>query len=112
MYKILNEDSSLVTEYPSNRIYDLLSNKEKEHIHLFKREIDKLTVNKGFGKVTVSLFPAGDIYEKVFEVENNNGYSFKEFDEILNQISAQIYENCKNDKELKEFYDYSYIISR
>lgn len=36
----------------------------------------------------------------------------KEFDEILNQISAQTYENCKNDKELKEFYDYSYIISR
>ena len=112
MYRIINEDNTLVTEYPSNAIYNLLENKEKEHIHLFKKEIDKLTEKEGFGKVTVSLFPSGDIYEKAFEVKNNNGYSFDEFDEILERLSAQILENCKNDKELKEFFDYSYIISR
>ena len=43
MYKIINEDNSLVSEYPSNKLYNLLSKEEKEHIQIFKKEIEKLT---------------------------------------------------------------------
>ena len=111
MYKIINEDNSLVTEYPSNVLYDLISEKEKECICIFKKEIEKLTEKEGLGKITVSLSPDGDIYLKAFEIKDTNGYTIHEFEIILDKIRDHMFEFCQKDPELKEFINFSFIIS-
>ncbi len=111
MYKIINEDNSLVSEYPSNKLYNLLSKEEKEHIQIFKKEIEKLTEEEGLGKITVSLSYESDIIEKEFEIKNRNGYTFREFEEIIDKIIDHMMEFCRNDKGLYEFYAFAHIIS-
>lgn len=111
MYKIINEDNSLVSEYPSDILYGMLSDKEKEHINFFKKEIDKLTEKEGLGKITVSLNYEGSVMEKEFQIKDRNGYTFQEFEEIEDKIRDHMTDICKNDEELYEFYRNAHIIS-
>ena len=39
MYKLINEDNTLVKDYPSPEIYKTLSEEEKNNIFTFKNEI-------------------------------------------------------------------------
>ncbi|MBR5504658.1 MAG: hypothetical protein IKV87_09510 [Methanobrevibacter sp.] len=110
MYRIINEDNSLVSEYPSNKLYDLLTDQEKEYIRLIKNEIEKLTEEEGLGKITVSLSPEGDILEKAFQIKAN-GYTFSEFEEKIDNIRDQMFEFYKDNEGLKEFFYFAYIIS-
>ncbi|MBR5504657.1 MAG: hypothetical protein IKV87_09505 [Methanobrevibacter sp.] len=111
MYRIINEDNSLVTEYPSNVLYGLLSQEEKEYIQLFKNEMDKLTEKEGIGRITVSLSPEINIIEKAFVIHDTNGYNFYEFEEIVDKIRDHMTEFCESDEKLNEFYNSSHIIS-
>ena len=56
IYKLINEDNTLVNEYPAPQIYKTLSDEEKNNIYTFKKEIEKITIPKGLG-----------IYYKVFK---------------------------------------------
>ena len=107
MYKIINEDGSLVRGYPSDALYDLLTDKEKEHIQLFKNEVEKITEKEGLGKITVSVSYDEPIIEKAFQIQDKNGYSFDEFQEILDKIRLHMADFCKNNKELCEFKKFS-----
>ena len=111
MYRIINEDNSLVSKYPSNVLYGLLSEAEKEYIQICKNEIDKLSQKEGLGKTTVSLSYECNIIEKVFEIKNINGYTIKEFEEIKDKIRDHMADFCKKEKGLYEFYTFAYICS-
>lgn len=112
MYRIINEDNSFVNEYPASKLYDMISDKEKEYIQLFKKEIDKIAQEEGLDKITVSLSYDEDVMEKAFEIKDNNGFTFYELEEKKNRIRDHMAEICKNNKELYEFYMNSYIITQ
>ena len=40
IYKLINEDNTLVNEYPAPQIYKTLSDEEKNNIYTFKKEIE------------------------------------------------------------------------
>ena len=42
IYKLINEDNTLVNEYPAPQIYKTLSDEEKNNIYSFKKEIEKI----------------------------------------------------------------------
>ena len=42
IYKLINEDNTLVNEYPAPQIYKTLSDEEKNNIYTFKKEIEKI----------------------------------------------------------------------
>ena len=42
IYKLINEDNTLVNEYPAPQIYKTLSDEEKNNICTFKKEIEKI----------------------------------------------------------------------
>ncbi len=50
IYKLINEDNTLVNEYPAPQIYKTLSDEEKNNIYTFKKEIEKITIPKRIGK--------------------------------------------------------------
>ena len=111
MYKIINEDNSLVTEYPSNILYDKLSESEKQYIQIFKKELDKLAEKEGLSRSTVSISYAGDIFEKDFEIKDKTGYAIQEYEEIVENITWKMYEFCKDDEGLKSFFGFSNILT-
>lgn len=109
MYKIINEDNSLVTEHASSFLYGLLDDDEKEFIFLFKNEIDKLTEKEGLGKITVSVTYDSDIIEKVFRIKNTRKMNFEEREKIIDKIRKHMREFCKIN-DLIKFYNFVYII--
>ena len=69
MYKLINEDNTLVKDYPSPEIYKTLSDEEKNNIFTFKNEIEKITLEKGLGRVYVNVSYDG-IYRRVLWKRN------------------------------------------
>lgn len=110
MYKIINEDYSLVTEYPSNVLYNLIKDDEKEFIFLFKREMDKITEKMGLGKITVSVTYDSDIIEKVFEIKNIIHEEFGKRQKIIDKVRNHMIEFCKKNN-IYEYYRFVYIIA-
>ena len=92
LYKLINEDNTLVTEYPAPEIYKTLSDEEKKNIIIFKNEIEKITLANGLGKVSVNVCYEGLQIEKEFVIKQSNGYSQeyykKEIEEIYKHIAS------------------------
>lgn len=110
MYKIINEDNSLVMEQASKFIFNLMNEDGKEFIFLFKKEMDKLTEKEGLGKITVSLTYDSDIIEKVFSIKNTKKLRFEEREEIIDKIMNHMINFCKVNN-LIEYYNFVYIVS-
>ncbi|MBO7716481.1 hypothetical protein [Methanobrevibacter sp.] len=110
MYKIINEDNSLVTDYPSNVLYNLLKEEEKEFIFFFKKEMDRITEKIGLGKITVSVTYDSDIIEKVFEIKNMISIEFEKREKIIDKIISHMIEFCKKNN-IYEYYRFVYIIA-
>ena len=97
MYKLINEDNSLVKDYPSPEIYKTLSEEEKNNIFLFKKEIEKITMEKGLGKVFVNVSYDGPCLEKNFMIKYSNGFTEEYYeDEIIKIMEHMFYFSKKN----------------
>ncbi|MBR5504655.1 MAG: hypothetical protein IKV87_09495 [Methanobrevibacter sp.] len=109
MYKIINEDFTLVKDYPAPEIYRTFSDSEKENIKIFKTEIDKLTTEKGLGKVSVNVSYDGPNIERAFALKYSNGYSYKHYYDEINKITMHM-RDFSEKNNLYDFYLNSYII--
>ena len=105
-YKLINEDNTLVKDYPAPEIYKTLSEEEKKNIFLFKEEIEKITLEKGLGKVSVHVFYDGPNLQKDSIIKISNGFT-KEYykKEIL-----KIYEHLSKFSKKNNIYSYFYEI--
>ena len=52
-----------------------MSDEEKKNIFTFKNEIEKLTLEKGLGRVSVNISYDGTYREKEFIIKYSNGFS-------------------------------------
>lgn len=92
-YKLINEDNTLVKDYPSPEIYKTMSDEEKKNIITFKKEIEKITIPQGLGRVYVNVtYDEGMLLEKEFIITSTNGYTRehykKEIEKIYDYISS------------------------
>ena len=111
MYRLINEDNTLVKDYPAPEIYKTLSEKEKENIQIFKDEIEKFTLKEGLGRVSVNVSYEGLTLEKAFIIKNRNGYSITYYDEKINEISLYLKIFSKKNN-MYDFFLQSYISFR
>lgn len=111
MYKIINEDNTLVKDYPAPEIYKTMTDKEKENIFLFKNEIEKMTMPKGFGRVSVTISYDGSYREKEFTLKYLNGFSKEYYEKEIEKIDNYI-ESFSKKNNLYDFYLDCYIILR
>ena len=102
MYKLINEDNTLVKDYPSPEIYKTLSEEEKNNIFRFKKEIEKITIPKGLGKVYVNVSYDYMRLEKEFIIKYSNGYSR---DHYKNEIE-NIYDHIESFSKKNDLYDF------
>lgn len=109
MYKLINEDNTLVKEYPAPEIYKTISNEEKENIDIFKKEIDKITMGKGLGRVSVNVSYDGPNLQKEFILKYSNGYSYEFYDKEIDQITDYMETFSKNNGFYELFLE-SYIL--
>ena len=111
MYKIINEDNTLVKEYPSPQIYETMSDEEKRNIFAFKEEIEKITVPNGLGKVSVIISYDGSYREKEFIIKYANGFSKEHYENEIEKIDKHMLSFSKKNN-LYDFYRDSYILLR
>ena len=111
MYKIINEDNTLVKDYPSPQIYETMSDKEKRNIFAFKDEIEKITVPNGLGKVSVIISYDGSYREKEFIIKYSNGLSKEHYEKEIEKIDKHMLSFSKKNN-LYDFYRDSYILLR
>ena len=108
---IFNEDNTLVTEYPAPEIYKTLSDEEKKNIIIFKNEIEKITLEKGFGRVSVNISYDGSYREKEFIIKYSNGFTKEYYEKEIEKID----EHMKTFSKKNNLYDFfldSYILLR
>ena len=111
MYKIINEDNTLVKDYPSPQIYETMSDEEKRNIFAFKEEIEKITVPNGLGKVSVIISYDGSYREKEFIIKYSNGFSKEHYEKEIEKIDKRMLSFSKKNN-LYDFYRDSYILLR
>ena len=111
MYKIINEDNTLVKDYPSPQIYETMSDEEKRNIFAFKEEIEKITVPNGLGKVSVIISYDGSYREKEFIIKYSNGFSKEHYEKEIEKIDKHMLSFSKKNN-LYDFYRDSYILLR
>ena len=111
MYKIINEDNSLVKDYPSPQIYETMSDEEIKNIFAFKNEIEKITVPNGLGKVSVIISYDGSYREKEFIIKYANGFSKEHYENEIEKIDKHMLSFSKKNN-LYDFYRDSYILLR
>ena len=110
-YKLINEDNTLVKDYPSPEIYKTMSDEEKENIFTFKNEIEKITLEKGFGRVSVNISYDGSYREKEFIIKYSNGFTKEYYEKEIEKID----EHMKTFSKKNNLYDFfldSYILLR
>ena len=90
LYKIINEDNTLVKDYPSPQIYKTMSEEEKKKINLFKNEIEKLTLAKGLGKVSVNVCYDCMLLEKEFIIKYSNGFTYDYYEKEIEKIQQHM----------------------
>ena len=103
MYKIINEDNTIVKEYPSPEIYRTLSNEEKNNIFIFKNEIEKITIPQGLGKVSVNVFYDGATLEKEFMIKYSNGFTKEYYENEILKLDEHMMDFSKMNN-LYKFY--------
>ena len=103
MYKLLNEDNSLVKDYPAPEIYKTLSQEEKNNIFTIKNEIEKITESKGLGKVSVNVSYEGLQLEKEFIIKHSNGFTSEYFEKEIENIYDHI-ESFSKKNNIYNFY--------
>lgn len=111
MYKIINEDNTLVKDYPSPQIYETMSDEEIKNIFAFKEEIEKITVPNGLGKVSVIISYDGSYREKEFIIKYANGFSKEHYEKEIEKIDKHMLSFSKKNN-LYDFYRDSYILLR
>ncbi len=111
MYKIINEDNTLVKDYPSPQIYETMSDEEKRNIFVFKNEIEKMTVPNGLGKVSVTISYDESYREKEFIIKYSNGFSKEHYEKKIEKIDKHMLTFSKKN-HLYDFYRDSYIMLR
>ena len=111
MYKIINEDNTLVKDYPSPQIYETMSDEEKRNIFVFKNEIEKMTVPNGLGKVSVTISYDGSYREKEFIIKYSNGFSKEHYEKEIEKIDKHMLSFSKKNN-IYDFYRDSYILLR
>lgn len=101
-YKLINEDNSLVKDYPAPEIYKTMTDEEKKNIFLIKNEIEKITLEKGLGKVYVNV--SYDIMKlnKEFIIKRSNGFR----EEHYNNEIKKIYEHINTFAKKNNLYDF------
>lgn len=104
IYKLINEDNTLVQDYPAPEIYKTLSDEEKKNIFLLKDEIEKLTLANGLGRVYVNVMYDCNRLEKEFIIKYSNGYSRKYYE---NEIE-KIYKHISSFSKKNNIYDFYY----
>lgn len=109
VYKIINEDNTLVKDYPSPEIYKTLSNEEKMNIFTFKNEIEKLTLAKGLGRVYVNISYDGSYPEKEFIIKYSNGFTKEHYEKEIEKIDKHMLDFSKKNNIYDFFLD-SYIL--
>ena len=109
MYKLINEDGTLVKDYPAPEIYKTLSKKEKENIQIFKDEIEKFTLKEGLGRVSVHVSYEGPNLEKTFMIKNANGYTNEQYNKKINEIFHYLKKFSK-ENNIYNFFLESYIL--
>ncbi len=103
-YKLINEDNTIVKDYPSPEIYKTLSDEEKNNIFLLKKEIEKFTLEKGLGKVYVNVtYDEGMLLEKEFIIKQSNGYTYEYYKKEIKKIYDHISSFSKKN-DIYEFY--------
>ncbi|MBQ6813754.1 MAG: hypothetical protein IJP12_03855 [Methanobrevibacter sp.] len=111
MYKLINEDNSLVKEYPAPEIYRTISDEDKENLNIFKKEIEKITLEKGLGKVSVNVSYDGPTLQRAFIIKYSNGYSKEYYKKNLNEINKHM-KLFSQENNLYDFFCNSYILIR
>lgn len=111
MYKLINEDNTLVKDYPSPEIYKTMSDEEKENIFRFKEEIEKMSLAKGLGRVSVIISYDGSYREKEFIIKHSNGFSKDHYEKEIEKIDEHMLVFSKKNN-LYDFYLDSYILLR
>ena len=109
MYKLLKEDNTLVMDYPTPEIYKNMSEEEKENIKLFKKEIEKITLEKGLGRVSVNVSYDGPSLEKEFIIKHVNGFTRDYYEEQIDIINDSLEEFSKKNN-LYDFYLDIYVL--
>ena len=103
-YKIINEDNTLVKDYPSPEIYKTLSDEEKKNIFRLKNEIENLTLEKGLGRVYVNVtYDEGMLLEKEFIIKYSNGYTPEYYEKEIEKLYNHI-ESFSKKNNLYDFY--------
>ena len=108
MYKLINEDNTLVKDYPSPEIYKTLSEEEKNNIFTFKNEIEKISLEKGLGRVYVNVSYDGPSLDKVFFLKYSNGFTEEYYEKEIEKIEDYI-ESFSKKNNLYDFYLGCYI---
>ena len=111
MYRIINEDNSLVKEYPAPEIYETLTDEEKKNIFTFKKEIEKITIAKGLGRVSVIISYDGSYREKEFIIKYSKGFTKEHYEKEIEKIDEHMLSFSKKNN-LYDFYRDSYILLR
>lgn len=109
MYKIINEDNTLVKDYPSPEIYKTMSDEEKKNILTFKNEIEKITLEKGFGRVSVNVCYDGPNLEKEFMIKFTNGFTKEYYEKEIEKIYLNMMDFSKKNN-MYDFYLGCYIL--
>ena len=108
IYKLINEDNTIVKEYPAPEIYKKLSDEEKKNIFTIKNEIEKITLSKGLGKVYVNVSYDYMNLNKEFIIKNSNGHSRDYYEKEIEKIDDHI-ESFSKKNNLYDFYLGCYI---
>ena len=103
IYKLINEDNTLVNEYPAPQIYKTLSDEEKNNIYSFKKEIEKITIPKGLGKVYVNVMYDCIQLEKEYILMYSNGHSREYYEKEIEKIYRHM-ESFSKKNNLFDFY--------
>ena len=109
IYRIINEDNTLVKDYPSPEIYKTMSDEEKKNILILKNEIEKITIPRGLGRVYVNVTYEGMQLEKEFIIKYTNGYSQEFYEKEIEKIDDYI-ESFSKKNNIYDFYLGCYIL--
>ena len=109
IYRLINEDNTLVKDYPAPEIYRTLSEEEKNNIFKFKSEIEKITLEKGLGRVYVNVTYDCIRLEKEFIIKYSNGYTRDYYKKEIEKIYNHIDDFAKRNN-LYEFYFSCHIL--
>ncbi len=101
MYKLINENNTIVKDYPSSEIYKTMSDGEKKNIFTFKNEIEKITLKKGLGRVSVYVSYDGPNLEKGFMINYSNGFTKEYYETEIENINKSL----KNFSKKNNIYD-------